>query len=354
MPKAPARLAEPAFAHASDSNACSRCGTELAPALLACPSCQTLVYADSLKQLAIEAQQTEARGDKTRALALWRQALDRLPPDTSQYSAIVERVTALGAQAGSEARQAEIDRVRAKYGKHGAVIGAIAVFLAKFKFVIVLLLTKGKLLLLGLTKLSTLSSMALFLGFDARFLGWSLALGLVLSIYVHEMGHVAALHRHGIKASPPMFIPGIGAFIRSQQRIHGEWAEADVGLAGPMWGFGAAAVCYGVYRATGITYWSTLAGWGALINAFNLTPVWQLDGAHAFKAMSRVHRMGAAAALLAAAVLSGQRMLWLPFIGASWAVFTTPPERADVRAVGYYVTLAGALALVAALSRAPI
>jgi hypothetical protein len=47
-------------------------------------------------------------------------------------------------------------------------------------------------------------------------------------------------------------------------------------------------------------------------------------------------------------------MLWLPFIAASWAVFTTPPARADLRAVGYYVTLAGALALLAALSRAPI
>ena len=235
------------------------------------------------------------------------------------------------------------------------MISAIAVFLVKFKFVIVLLLTKGKLLLLGLTKLSTLSSMALFLGFDARFLGWPLALGLVLSIYVHEMGHVAALQRHGIKASSPMFIPGLGAFIRSQQRIHGEWAEADVGLAGPLWGFGAAAVSFSIYRATGTAYWATIAGWGALINAFNLTPVWQLDGAHAFKAMSRPHRIAAAAALLAAAVLSGQRMIWLPFIGASWAVFTMKPAaRADVRAVGYYVALVGALSVLAALCRVPI
>src|SRR5207237_8755513 len=124
---------------------------------------------------------------------------------------ILARLTALSDSAGKSERQAEVERVRARYGKHGAVVSAIAVFLVKFKFVILLLLTKGKLLLLGLTKLSTLSSMALFFGFDARFLGWQLALGLVLSIYVHEMGHVAALHRHGIKASSPMFIPGFGA-----------------------------------------------------------------------------------------------------------------------------------------------
>src|SRR5204863_817007 len=133
--------------------------------------------------LAVAAEQAESQRDVPRALTLWRQALDRLPPDTKQYAAIVERVAALGDGTATDARQAEIDRIRAKYGKHGAVISAIAVFLVKFKFVIVLLLTKSKLLLLGLTKLSTLSSMVLFLGFDARFLGWPLALGLVLSIY---------------------------------------------------------------------------------------------------------------------------------------------------------------------------
>jgi Zn-dependent protease len=349
-------LAEPAFAHAAiDSAACSRCGTELAPALLACPSCHALIHAEQLRTLAASAEHAENEKNAERAVALWRQALELLPPDTKQYRAILERVDALNDGAATDAHRTEVDRARAKYGKHGAIVSAIAVFLVKFKFVLLLILTKGKLLLLGLTKLSTLSSMALFLGFDARFLGWPLAIGLVLSIYVHEMGHVAALHRHGVKASSPMFIPGFGAFIRAQQRIHGEWAEADVGLAGPLWGCGAALVSYAVYRMTGISYWATIAHWGALINAFNLIPVWQLDGAHAFKAMSRPHRLAAAAAVLAAAALSGERMLWLPLLGAAWAIFTTKPaERADVRAVGYYVALVGALSFLATLSSAPI
>jgi Zn-dependent protease len=348
-------LAEPAAAHLwADSSACGRCGTELAPELLVCPSCKTLVHADELKQLAAAAQAAEREKDTTRAAELWRRALDLLPPETAQYSAVLARVSALGSD--RDARRADIDKVRSRYKKYGGVVSAIAVFLFKFKFVVVLALTKGKLLLLGLTKLSTLSSMALFLGFDASFLGWPLALGIVLSIYVHEMGHVAALRRHGIKASSPMFIPGLGAFIRAQQKIHGEWAEADVGLAGPVWGLGAAIVACAVYRMTGLMYWRTLAYWGALINVFNLTPVWQLDGAHAFKAMSRAHRVTAAATLLAAAVLSGERMLWLPFVGASWAIFymRTSETRADPRAAGYYVLLVGALSLLAALTRAPL
>jgi Zn-dependent protease len=332
-------------------NDCARCGTELSPTLLVCPSCNALVHADELKQLAAAAEQAESSGDAARALTLWRQALDRLPPTTRQYDTLLQRVSALGDSTATDARQAEIARTRAKYGKYGSIVSAIAVFLVKFKFLIVVVLTKGKLLLLGLTKLSTLSSMAIFLGFDARLFGWSLALGIVLSIYVHEMGHVAALHRHGIKASSPMFIPGLGAFIRAQQRIHGEWAEADVGLAGPIWGAGAAVAAYFIYRITNVAYWGTLARWGALINLFNLLPVWQLDGAHAFRAMSRPHRILAALALLVAVVLSGERMLWLPFLGAAWAVSRRPASRADARALGYYVLLVGALSLIAAICR---
>lgn len=344
----PDLAATPALARPND---CARCGTQLSPQILVCPSCQALVHAEDLKSIAAEAERAERAGDAARATALWREALDRLPPNTRQYRAILQRVAGLGDRAATEARQAEVARTRAKYRKYGSVVTAIAVFFVKFKFAIVLLLTKGKLLLLGLTKLSTLSSMALFLGIDARLFGWALAAGVVLSIYVHEMGHVAALHRHGIKASSPMFIPGFGAFIRAQQTIHGEWPEADVGLAGPLWGTGAALVAYGIYSATGRPYWATLAHWGALINLFNLLPVWQLDGAHAFKAMSRSHRVVAAVALLAAALASGERLIWLPFVGAAWAVFRRPSERADARALGYYLFLVGALSLIAAICR---
>lgn len=308
-----------------------------------------------MRAIVAAAEEREAARDIAGAAARWREALELLPRSTKQYETILHRLTALGDGAGRSERQAEVERVRARYGKHGALVSAIAVFLLKFKFVIVLLLTKGKLLLLGLTKLSTLSSMALFLGFDARFVGWPLALGLVLSIYVHEMGHVAANRRHGIQTTAPMFIPGLGALIVARQPFHSEWVEADIGLAGPLWGLGAAIVEYAVYRATGSPFWATLTQWCALINLFNLTPVWQLDGAHGFKAMSRAHRLTAMAALLAALVLSGERMLWLPVLGASWAVFTMKPSlRADRRAMGYYVALTGALSLLAALCRAPI
>jgi Zn-dependent protease len=346
-------VAEPALARADGPVVCARCETQLAPSLLACPACNGLVHGDELARLADDARRAEAAHDPARALALWRRALDLLPPASAQYGVILERVGALARDVDGGAHRAASERVRSRFGRYGAVVSAVALVLFKLKFVVVFLLTKGKLLLLGLTKLSTLSTMALFLGFDAALVGWQLALGIVLSIYVHEMGHVAALHRHGVHASSPMFLPGLGAFIRARQPIHGEWAEADVGLAGPIWGLGAALAAGAAWHLTGAPYWATIARWGALINLFNLLPIWQLDGGHAFKAMSRPHRMLAALALLAALVLTRERMLWLPLLGAAWAVTRPPARRADLRALGYYVILVGALSLVAMLCRIP-
>src|SRR2546427_6836813 len=63
--------------------------------------------------------------------------------------------------------------------------------------VLVLLLSKGKFLLLGLTKIGTLLTMFASLGVYWALYGWALALGVVISIYIHEMGHVGMIRRYG-------------------------------------------------------------------------------------------------------------------------------------------------------------
>jgi hypothetical protein len=87
----------------------------------------------------------------------------------------------------------------------------------KFKGVLLLILSKGKLLLMGFTKWKTLLSMLLAFGAYWSIWGWAFAAGFVLSIYVHEMGHVWALRRAGLAASAPMFIPFVGAFVRLKE-----------------------------------------------------------------------------------------------------------------------------------------
>src|SRR5437660_12728261 len=72
--------------------ACPQCGTQIAPALLACPSCQRLVHSDALKQLAAEADRTAQAGDMSAALASWREALGLLPPDSCCPALVSDRI----------------------------------------------------------------------------------------------------------------------------------------------------------------------------------------------------------------------------------------------------------------------
>src|SRR5437667_7983758 len=75
--------------------ACPHCGTQIAPALLACPSCQRLVHSDDLKRLAAEAEHATQASDVSAALAAWRQALELLPPNSTQHQVVAARIAAL-------------------------------------------------------------------------------------------------------------------------------------------------------------------------------------------------------------------------------------------------------------------
>ena len=327
---------------------CTRCGTEVAPALLACPACRSLRHAAALQRLAGAAEAAERAGDVPTALGHWREALELLPEQAAQHASILQRVNAL-ADAPAAAKGPAPPAASSHKGLLGT-LGAIALLLlTKGKFILLFALTKGKLLLLGLTKVSTLGTMMLSFGVYWTIWGWKFALGFVLSIYVHEMGHVAALSRCGIAAGAPMFIPGIGAFVRLRQALRNEWEDAYVGLAGPVWGLGAALAAYGGYVATGEPFWAVIAKVGALINLFNLIPIWQLDGARAFNAMSRTHRGAALVSLLLAWAVSREGLLLLPAMAAAVQLFRPPAREPDARSVLIFVTLVGALTALATL-----
>jgi len=166
----------------------------------------------------------------------------------------------------------------------GGALAAAAALIAKFFSAI-----KGVLLLLPKLKLLTTAGTA-FVSVAAYslFWGWPFAAGFVVLIFVHEMGHVIALRREGIKASAPMFIPFLGAAIFSKSLGENALAEARVGLAGPVLGsLGAAAVAI-VGAITGSSLLLALAYLGFLLNLFNLLPVVPLDGGRAMAAMSPV------------------------------------------------------------------
>jgi len=241
---------------------CAECGAEVVPGLNACPTCGRLIHSETLKKLAAQAASAEQAGDLSMALSSWRDTLDLLPPDSRQHAEILRRVQALSAQVeeGGGAPKASA------WKKGAAGLGGVALLLFKFKNVALLLLTKGKFLLLGLTKLPTLLSMLAWVGLYWSLWGWKFALGLGVSIYIHEMGHVWMLRRYGIRATAPMFIPGFGALVRLQQYPATVIEDARIGLAGPMWGLGAAAAAFGLYMATGESYWGAVAQMGAMVH----------------------------------------------------------------------------------------
>jgi Zn-dependent protease len=137
-----------------------------------------------------------------------------------------------------------------------------------------------------------------------------------------------------------MFIPGIGAVIRLRQHTSNPHEDARIGLAGPMWGLGAAVVAAGVFYASGAPIWAAIARVGAWINLFNLMPIWQLDGGRAFRAFSRPQRWLAATAIAVAWSWTDDGLLLLLLLVAGFqAAFGRPSARPDARSLVLYVGL---------------
>lgn len=150
--------------------------------------------------------------------------------------------------------------------------------------VLALVASKAKGLVLALAKIkavTTLGTMFVSIAAYAWAFGWPFAVGFVLLIFIHEMGHVIQLRREGVEASAPIFIPFLGAVIAAKSLGKDAVAEARVGLAGPILGTIGTLIPLVVWLATGSDLWRALAYVGFFINLINLLPVLPLDGGRA-------------------------------------------------------------------------
>ena len=158
-------------------------------------------------------------------------------------------------------------RNRGLLGGLGALIVAA---LAYGKYAFLILVKVPALLTVG----TALVSVAAY-----SFLGgpW-FAVGLVLMIFVHEMGHVVEIRRQGMHATAPIFIPFLGAAIFQRSHAQSPMRQAQIGIAGPIAGTVGATVALVLYNET---HWPVLLLWayyGFLINLFNMIPFGMLDG----------------------------------------------------------------------------
>jgi len=230
-----------------------------------------------------------------------------------------------------------------------APLAAVGLLLAKFKG-LALLILKFKFVGTALTMLVSVAAYALL--FPVWF-----AVGIVVLIWVHEMGHVLQLRREGIPASAPMFIPFLGAFVAMKQMPKDALAEARVGLAGPVLGTLGGLATLGLYVATREPLFLGLAYFDFIINLFNLAPLLPLDGGRAVGAMSPVFQLLGLFAMVAlffvAPIMAIIALIGLPELWKRWKIRNTPeglayydiPLRDRVAVGAVYVGLIAILGL---------
>lgn len=189
--------------------------------------------------------------------------------------------------AQNPAQPVDPERFKVRAKRALAPLVGIGAFLAKFG--IVLIKVKSVVLI---------GSMAVSVAAYASIWGWKFALGFVLLIFVHEMGHVVVLRARGIKAGWPVFLPFLGAFVSMQSTPRSVYEEAESALAGPIAGTaGALAVGYAAH-IDGSNLLLSLAFTGLLLNLFNLLPALPLDGGRVAGALHPVIWLGGLLALL--------------------------------------------------------
>lgn len=310
---------------------CRRCAHELAPGLLVCDKCHALVHSEELDRLAAEAKALESKGDLRQARDRWLSGLYLLPRTSKQYDWIKERARALEVAAD----QAQIpESTENKWTKRLGPVGPIAILLAK-----------AKTILFALFKLKFLLSFAAFIAIYWAAWGMKFGIGFAVLILLHEMGHFVDIKRRGLPAEMPVFLPGLGAYVRWQALGVPMETRAAISLAGPLAGFFTAVACALLWWQTGNPLWAALARAGAILNLLNLIPVWILDGGQAALALNKTERIILLTACLALWLILGENMFFLVALGFGYQVFFAgdlPPHPSRGTTM-YYIAVLTAL-----------
>jgi Zn-dependent protease len=211
----------------------------------------------------------------------------------------------------------------------------------------------GKVLLTGGTMILSVFAYALVFG-------WWYAVGFVLLIFVHEMGHYLAARQRGLAVGAPTFIPFVGAWIELKDMPHDVETEAWIGLAGPLLGSIGALACFYAWRATGEPLYLALSYAGFFLNLFNLIPVSPFDGGRITAIISpRVWLLGAPLMVglffwRPSPLLILMAVLAAPQLWKAWNFDPDAPENAAYYSVApakrfeyalYYLALAAFLAV---------
>lgn len=286
---------------------CRRCNAELAAGALVCEKCHALVHSEQLDRLATEAKEFESKGSLREARERWLMGMPLLPRESRQAAWITSHARALDAAAEQMQPSPPSEN---KWAQRLGPVGPLAILLAK-----------GKFLLSAVFKLKFLLSFFAFFGFYWAMFGARFGIGFAVLILIHEMGHYIDIQRRGLPAEMPVFLPGLGAYVRWKALGVPLETRAAVSLAGPLAGFLASLACAVFWWKTGGPLWAALARAGAVLNVLNLIPVWVLDGGQAALALSKMQRIVLLTAGLALWLLLSQGIFFLVAAGAAYCAF---------------------------------
>jgi Zn-dependent protease len=201
------------------------------------------------------------------------------------------------------------------------------------------LLAKFKAVFFAVWKLKVVSTSATMLVSVAAYAllwGWKFAVGFVVLLFIHEMGHVFEARRQGLPVSAPMFIPFLGALITLKQMPPNAWKEAQIALAGPILGSLGAAGFWVAGEAIDSELLVALAFVGFLLNLFNLLPVSPLDGGRAAGAIHPVLWFVGLVGLVALTIVAPNPILILVLLLGGMDVWQRWKMRAHPEQQAYY------------------
>jgi Zn-dependent protease len=148
--------------------------------------------------------------------------------------------------------------------------------------------------------------------------GWRFAVGFVLLILVHELGHFLEARRQGLRPALPVFVPFFGAYVAIKDAPHDPWRNGLISIAGPVLGGLGALACLVVGNVNDSDLLRALGYSGFLLNLFNLIPIFPLDGGFIGSATRALWRHGprSQAILLGGAYLTLAVLLVLGMMSA--------------------------------------
>ncbi|HZC65110.1 MAG TPA: site-2 protease family protein [Candidatus Dormibacteraeota bacterium] len=315
---------------------CHNCGAPLSLGAIVCPQCHTLLHSEQLVRLSAAAKAQEERGEVLAARDTWASALPLLPHDSDQAQWIRGHIYKLEISARNNPDAAATAAApKYQWAKRLGPLAPIAILLAK-----------SQAFLLALFKFKFIFSLLAYMAIYWQLFGAKFGIGFVLLILIHEMGHFVDIRRRGLPAEMPVFLPGLGAYVRWQALGVTRQTRAEVSLAGPFAGLLAAMVCAAMWFYTGEHFWAALTRTGAWLNIVNLTPIWVLDGGQAANALSKPERFMLLAACGVLGAFVRDWSIAIVAAGVAYRLFTDDlPPQGSSRIAVYYIGVLSALAL---------